>query len=217
VAGVVGGAFGGLLLSLAPTSNAPFAVVPVLAVLGGACGAFGGAGVAAGLSFGETVARSRRALVLGAGGGVGGALAGLTAQWLGRWGLAALVGVHVDVGGGLDGLVLGAAAGLGYAAVTGAVLGGLPTPRGRDRVLAAAAVGLACGVAALALTLTGRPLVGGTLHAIASAAQGSQMLLTPLARLIGEPDFGPVTSAVIGTGEGILFGAGLALGLTRRP
>ena len=76
---------------------------------------------------------------------------------------------------------------------------------------------LACGLAALALTLAGRPLVGGTIHAIAAAAQGSQMLLTPLARLIGEPDFGPVTSAIIGTAEGVLFGAGLALGLTRRP
>jgi DNA-binding winged helix-turn-helix (wHTH) protein len=217
VAGVIGGASGGLLLSLAPTSSAPLAVVPVLAVLGGACGAVGGAGVAAGLAVGETVARSRRALVLSAGGAAGGALVGLAAQWLGRSGLTALVGMHVDIGGGLDGLVLGAAAGLGYAAVTGAVLGGLPTPRGRERLRAAAAVGLACGLAALALTLAGRPLVGGTLHAIASAAQGSQMLLTPLARLIGEPDFGPVTSAIIGTGEGILFGAGLALGLTRRP
>jgi hypothetical protein len=123
----------------------------------------------------------------------------------------------VDIGGGLDGLALGAAAGLGYAAATGPTLGGLPTPHGRERLHAAGAVGLACGLAALALTLAGRPLVGGTLHAIAAAAQGSQMLLTPVARLIGEPDFGPVTSALIGTGEGVLFGTGLALGLTRRP
>jgi hypothetical protein len=41
--------------------------------------------------------------------------------------------------------------------------------------------------------------------------------LTPLGRLIGEPDFGPVTAALIATGEGGLFGFGLALGLTRRP
>ena len=34
---------------------------------------------------------------------------------------------------------------------------------------------------------------------------------------IGEPDFGPISRAVIGTGEGALFGLGLALGLTRRP
>ena len=216
-AGGVGGAIGGLLLSLAPSSGAPLAVVPVLAVLGGGCGAFGGAGVGAGLAIGETVARSRRALVLLVSAAIGGGVAGLAAQSLGRWGLAALVGLHVDIGGGPDGLALGAAAGLGYAAATGPTLGGLPTPHGRDRLNAASVVGLACGLAALALTLAGRPLVGGTIHAIATAAQGSQMLLTPVARLIGEPDFGPVTSALIGTSEGVLFGAGLALGLTRGP
>jgi hypothetical protein len=48
-------------------------------------------------------------------------------------------------------------------------------------------------------------------------SQGSQATLTALGRLIGEPDFGPLTAALIGTGEGALFGAGLALGLTRRP
>jgi hypothetical protein len=42
-------------------------------------------------------------------------------------------------------------------------------------------------------------------------------VLTPLGHLLGEPDFGPVTRAVIGTWEGALFGFGLALGLTRRP
>jgi hypothetical protein len=41
-------------------------------------------------------------------------------------------------------------------------------------------------------------------------------MLTPLGRLIGEPDFGPLSRAVIGTGEGVLFGLGLALGLTHR-
>jgi hypothetical protein len=46
---------------------------------------------------------------------------------------------------------------------------------------------------------------------------GSQTTLTPLGRLIGEPDFGRLTAAVIGTGEGALFGLGLTLGLTRRP
>ena len=61
-----------------------------------------------------------------------------------------------------------------------------------------------------------RGIVGGTVHAIAQASQGSQATLTPLGALIGEPEFGPITRAVIGTGEGALFGLGLALGLTRR-
>jgi hypothetical protein len=75
----------------------------------------------------------------------------------------------------------------------------------------------ACALAALTLSLTGHALVGGTLHALADAAAAGRGLLTPLARLIGEPAFGPVTAALIGTGEGAAFGAGLGLGLTRRP
>ena len=215
-AGVLGGVAGGLMLMAAPTSGASVAVVPVLAVIGGGCAAAGGAGVGTGLSVAESIARSRRALALVAGAAIGGGLVGFGAQWISRWGLAALVGLQVEVGGGVEGLAIGAAAGLGYAAVTGASLGGLATPRGRQRLQTAAAVSLACGVAALGLTLAGRLLVGGTVHAIAEASQGSQMLLTPLARLVGEPDFGPLSSAVLGTGEGALFGLGLTMGLTRR-
>jgi hypothetical protein len=55
------------------------------------------------------------------------------------------------------------------------------------------------------------------LHAIARAAHSSQVTLAPLGRLIGEPDFGPVTQAVIGFGEAAVFGVALTLGLTRRP
>jgi hypothetical protein len=69
----------------------------------------------------------------------------------------------------------------------------------------------------LMLAVSGRPLIGGTIHAIAHAAHGSQVEMTPFSRLIGEPDFGPLSRALIGTGEGALFGLGLALGLTRRP
>jgi hypothetical protein len=78
-------------------------------------------------------------------------------------------------------------------------------------------VAAACGLAALALTISGRPLVGGTIHAIATATTGSHAALTPLGRLIGEPGFGPISRAIIATGEAIVFGLGLGLGLTRRP
>ena len=96
------------------------------------------------------------------------------------------------------------------------VAGGLAAPRGSHRVMAAGITAAMCGVAAFALSLAGSPLVGGTIDAIAQASSGSQAALTPLGRLIGEPDFGPVTAAVIGTGEGALFGFGLILGLTHR-
>jgi hypothetical protein len=217
VAGALGGAAGGLMLMAAPTSAASIAVVPVLAVIGAACGAAGGAGVGAGLSVAEATFRSRRTIALVAGGAVGGGLVGLAAEWLSRWSLAALVGVHLNVGGGLEGVAIGAAAGLGYAASTPFAEGGLAAPRGGRRVATAAVVGLACAAATLALALAGRALVGGTVHLIAEASQGSQVVLTPLGRLVGEPDFGPVTAGILGLGEGLLFGAGLAFGLTRRP
>ena len=217
LAGVVGGGLGGLILAAAPGSAAPVDVAAVLALIGGCCGAAGGAGVGAGLSVAEAVARSQRTISIVCGAAIGGGLVGVAAQWLARWSLAALVGVHVDVGGGVEGFVIGGAAGLGYAMATSRAEGGLAAPRGRRRLSAAALVASACGLGALGVTLTGRPLVGGTIHAIAQASQGSQATLTPLGALIGEPEFGPVTRAVIGTGEGALFGLGLALGLTRRP
>jgi DNA-binding winged helix-turn-helix (wHTH) protein len=216
LAGLLGGTSGGLILMAAPGSLASFAVVPVLAVIGGCCGAAGGAGVGAGLSVAESIMRARRAVALIAGAALGGGLAGSAAEWLGRWSLAALVGVNIDIGGGLEGVAIGGAAGLGYAVATSRAEGGLAAPRGRRRLDAATATAAACGLAALCLALSGRPLVGGTIHVIAQASRGSQATLTPLGRFIGEPDFGPLTAALIATGEGALFGLGLALGLTRR-
>jgi DNA-binding winged helix-turn-helix (wHTH) protein len=216
LAGLLGGAAGGLILTAAPGSVASMAVVPVLAVIGGCCGAAGGAGVGAGLSVAESVARSRRAVALVCGAAMGGGLAGFAVQWIGRWSLAALVGVNVDTGGGLEGLAIGGAAGLGYSVATSHAGHGMAAPRGRRRLGAAGVTAAACGLAALALALAGRPLVGGTIHLIAQASVGSQATLTALGRLIGEPDFGLLTAALISTGEGALFGLGLALGLTSR-
>ncbi len=217
LAGIAAGVAGGLLLTAAPGSAAPIDVVPVLALIGGGCGAIGGAGVGAGLSVAEASARSSRSIALVCGAALGGAIVGSAVQWLTRWSLAALVGLTLETGGGVEGLVIGGAAGLGYAIATPRAQGGLAAPRGRQRLHAAALTAALCGLGALVLTSSGRPLVGGTLHAIAREARGSQMALTPLGRLIGEPDFGPVSQALIGTGEGAIFGLGLALGLMRRP
>jgi DNA-binding winged helix-turn-helix (wHTH) protein len=216
LAGAAAGAAGGLILAALSDSLAPIRLVPVLSAIGGVCGAIGGAGAGAGLSFAEAIARSRREAALVGGAALGGALVGTIVQWLARWSLAALVGLRLDVGGGLEGLVIGAAAGAGYAVATRGVQGGLAAPRGRRRLHAAALTALLCGLGGLGLTLTGRPLVGGTLHAIARSAEGSQVSLAPLGRLIGEPDFGPVTQGIVGFGEAAVFGLGLALGLTRR-
>jgi len=217
IAGALGGAAGGAILAASPAGTASPAVIPVLALVGAGCGAAGGAGVGAGLSVAEAAFRSRRTIALVGGGALGGGAVGIAAQWLSRWTLAALVGVHLEVGGGVEGLAIGAAAGLGYAAATALAEGGLAAPRGRRRAATAMVVGLACAAATLAIALAGRALVGGTVHLIAEASQGSQVVLTPVGRLLGEPEFGPVSAAVLGTGEGFLFGVGLALGLTRRP
>lgn len=216
-AGAIGGLTGGLLLALGPGGTAPVTVVPVLVGLGAVSGAAGGAGVGAGLAVAETVLRSRRTAALVAGGALGGGVVGLAAQWMVRWSLAALAGLDVAIGGGLDGLALGGAAALGYAAATAGSTWGVATPRGPRRWRTLGLTALACGLAALALAAAGRPLVGGTIHALSTAFAGAQVGLTPLARLLGEPGFGPVSAAFLGLAEGALFGAGLAFGLTRRP
>jgi DNA-binding winged helix-turn-helix (wHTH) protein len=217
LAGVVAGATGGLILAAAPGSAATVAIAPVLAVIGGVCGALGGAGVGAGLSFAEATARSQRAVALVSAAALGGGTVGAAVEWLARWGLASLVGIDLEVGGGVEGLVIGAAAGAGYAIATRHLEGEMAAPRGRKRARAAFVTAAICGLAGLALTFAGRPLVGGTIHAIADAAHGSRATLAPLGRLIGEPDFGPVSRAILAFGEGSVFGLGLAYGLTRRP
>ena len=217
LAGIAAGTAGGLILAVAPDSDAPIGIAPVLAVIGGGCGAIGGAGVGAGLSMAEATARSRREMALVLAAALSGGIVGSAVQWVGRWGLAALVGLRLDIGGGVEGLVIGGAAGVGYALATRRAEGGMAAPRGRRLFLAAGLTAALCGLGGLALTLSGRPLVGGTVHAIGRAADGSQVSLAPLGQLIGEPGFGPVSQGIIGFGEGALFGLGLALGLMRRP
>ena len=218
VAGIIAGFVGGLILAFAPGSFAPIAIAPVLAVIGGGCGALGGGGVGAGLALAEAIARSRRSrpLALILFGAMGGGLVGAAVQWLTRWALASLVGLHLNVGGGLEGVMIGGGAGLGFAIATRRTELGFAVPRGGKRWLAACVIALCCGLAGLAIMFSGRPLAGGTIHVIADAADGSRATLAPLGRLIGEPDFGPVSSAILAFGESAVFGIGLSYGLMRR-
>lgn len=204
LAGIAAGGLGGLILAASPGSAATIAIAPVLAVIGGGCGALGGAGVGAGLSLVHAGSRSQRVSAFVVTAALGGGLAGGAIQWLARWGLAALLGVDVEIGGGVQGLAIGGAAGAGYSIATG------------SRMRSAFITAVLCGLAGLALTLAGYPLVGGTIHAIADATEGSRATLAPLGRLIGEPDFGPVSRAILAFGEAATFGLGLAFGLRRR-
>jgi hypothetical protein len=92
----------------------------------------------------------------------------------------------------------------------------MATPRGAARVRAAAITGLTCALAAVAIAALGGHLAGTSLNFVARSFQGSQVGLAPLARMLGEPEMGPLSRAVIGAYEGAFFGFGLALGLTRR-
>jgi DNA-binding winged helix-turn-helix (wHTH) protein len=217
-AGAVAGALGGLALRLAPGSHAPASVAVTLALVGAIVGGLGAAGVGAGLAAAEAVARSLRGPALVLAGAAGGGAVGAVSNLVGRWALEGLFGRELSaVGGGLEGLGLGAAAGLGYALATPRHEGGMATPRGADRVRAAAATGLSCAAAAVVITVLGGHLAGTSLNFVARSFQGSQVGLAPVARMLGEPEMGPLSRAVIGAYEGALFGFGLALGLTRRP
>ena len=221
LAGAAAGIAGGLLLSVAPDNAAPLAIVPVLVLVGAGAGAVGGLGVGAGLAFAESSSRLRNAVGLTIGAAAGGAAIGMAVQWLMRWSLAAVVGLNLPIGGAVEGLVIGAAAGVGYAIArrhkgTPLRRSGRPGPAARSRIHRAAVVAAFCAAGALALAWAGRPLVGGTLHVIAREARGSQISLTPLGRLIGEPGFGPVSQALIAAWEGGIFGFGVGIALLRR-
>jgi len=217
-AGIAAGLFGGAVLVAAPASHTPASVVVVLALVGAAIGGMGAAGVGAGLAAAEAMVRSFRGLALVLLGALGGGAVGALAHLFGRWTLEGLFGHQLSaVGGGFEGVLIGGAAGLGYA--LGAPRpegGGMATPRGAARLWAAMVTGLACAVAAVAITLMGGRLGGVSLDFIARQFQGSQVGLAPLSRMFGEEELGPITRVVLATYEGLLFGVGVILGLTRR-
>jgi DNA-binding winged helix-turn-helix (wHTH) protein len=221
-AGAIGGAAagicGGVVLYLATMSQARLQSSLALAAIGALAGGVGAGGIGSGLVAAEVLARSRRGLALTLCGAAAGALVALSAHLLLQALLEGLVGVHLSYRGGpLDGLVLGAAAGAGYGLATRQPPGGgLAAPSGWARLKAALFVGCCCAVAAAALALADHLLVGGLVHEIARTSRDAQLVLAPLGHLIGEPDFGPMTRAILSAFEGGTFGFALTLGLTRR-
>jgi hypothetical protein len=219
LAGLAAGAIGGIAFLLVPESGAQPGIVPALGLIGAAAGAIGAAGIGAGLAAAEALFRSRRRLGLAICGAVGGAMVGALAHSLARALVAGVFGRDLaGVGGGLEGLALGAAAGVGYAASTALQPGGgMAAPQGAARIRTALGTGLVCAAAAVGITLAGGHLVAASLDIAASAFEGSQVGLAPLARLLGEGTLRPITGTLVSAFEGILFGAGLAFGLTHRP
>jgi DNA-binding winged helix-turn-helix (wHTH) protein len=217
-AGIVAGLIGGLLLTRLREQPLEPGLVASLALVGAVVGAIGAAGVGSGLAIAEALVRSQRTLALAALGAVGGSLTGATAHHMVRWLLGAVFGWDFPgLGGGIEGLVVGAAAGLAYGLATPRPTGGMATPHGARRLLAAAATGLACALAAAALSAFGGQLGGASLDTLAHSFPTSRVRLDALGRLVGEPGFGLRARMVLGAFEGLLFGGGLVLGLTRRP
>jgi len=216
--GLLAAALGGLILCLGPGSKASPSVPVVLGMIGLTVGGLGAAGVGAGLAAAEVLFRSRRGAALVFFGAAGGSSVGAGAHLLAFWTIQGLFGRDLSpVAGGFEGLVLGGAAGLGYGLTTPRAEGGMAAPRGRERALAVLVTGLCCAAAAVALATSGSYLGAMSLDFMAHAFPGSQVGLAPLSRLLGEDAPGLVTRVAISGGEGFLFGAGLVLGLTRRP
>ncbi len=113
---------------------------------------------------------------------------------------------------------MGAAVGAGYAVATRRLSqGGMAAPRGSARWRVALTTGIVTASAAMGLALVGRHLVGSSLDLMADTFAGSQVGLDPLARLLGEESLRPITRTLVSGFEGLMFGSGLAFGLTRRP
>jgi len=218
LAGVAAGLIGGLALRLIPGSVVPATIPVVFAFIGACIGFLGAGGVGAGLAFAEAVARSYRGTALAVFGALGGGAIGAVVHILASWILADLFGREITaIGGGIDGLAIGAAAGIGYALSTPRPEGGMATPRGARRWIAAALTGGACALAGVLLAAAGRTLGAGSLDLLARSFQGSHAGLAAIGALVGEDGLGPTSRLVLNAFEGFLFGLGLVLGITHRP
>jgi NhaP-type Na+/H+ and K+/H+ antiporter len=132
--------------------------------------------------------------------------------------LDALFGLDaVAIGDGFEGLCLGAAAGLGFGLATRRLVGGVAAPRGRRHLATVASTALACALGAALVSAAGGRLGAVSLDAIVAGFPATRLRLDLLGRLFGEDGLGLRTRVALSLGEGLLFGAGLAAGLTRRP
>ena len=218
VAGTLAGLLGGLVLRFGPGATADNGVLAILPMLGTAVGGFAAAGVGAGLAAAEAAFRAQRRLALAVAGMSSGLAVGAVAHLLGRLVLESVFGRDLSpLAGAVEGLVLGGAVGLGYGMATPTAEGGMATPHGLARVRVALLTGFACSIAAGMLGWSGRALGAMSLDFMAQTFPGSQVGLAPLARLLGEPEPGIVTRVAISVFEGLMFGTGLAAGLTKRP
>jgi DNA-binding winged helix-turn-helix (wHTH) protein len=219
LAGLVAGWLAALLMTLLPGRGLPpGSLLLGLGVVGALMGGLGAAGVGSGLAAAEALVWSWRTPALVALGAASGGLVGALARRLADALVEAIFAVPaLDLAGGVEGAVIGAAAGLGYGLATAGSQGGLAAPRGASRWRVSLATGLACALAAAVLCGTGLRLGAASLQSVVSGFPDSKVRFESFAPVLGEAEVGPRTRTALGAAEGLLFGVGLAAGLTRRP
>lgn len=216
-AGALAGLLGGIAMA-ALGGPSDGSLLGALALVGAVVAGAGAAGVGSGLAAAEVLVRSRRLPALALLGATGGGLVGAVGHRAASSLLDALFGLgYPAIGGGVEGLCLGAAAGLGFGLATRRLTGGIAAPRGRSRLLAVASTALACAAGGGLVSVAGGRLGAVSLAAIVAGFPATRVDLGQLGRLLGEGGLGPRTRLAVGLGEGLLFGAGLAAGLTHRP
>jgi DNA-binding winged helix-turn-helix (wHTH) protein len=199
MAGLVGGIFYGFTAAAQPAGVGVGAAstVVVIALVTLLIALLGGAAVAGGIA--ALASPDGRPLQQGiAGGALGGLAVGGVVRLIGLDAFNLLLGrAPGGITGPFEGVLLGAAVG------TGAWLAFRREPQSPKRAVAAAA-GIG-GLAGLIATLAGGRLMAGSLDLLAREFPGSRLRLDPLARLLGESEFGWRSAVVTGTLEGALF------------
>jgi DNA-binding winged helix-turn-helix (wHTH) protein len=208
--GGAAGVIGGLLYGFAaasPTMGAT-TLLMVLMALTAALGLAGGAGVGFGIAGAAFVPSPRWQWPV-FGGMVGGIVVGALAKLLGLDALNLLFGhAPPEMTGAPEGSLLGAAVGMGAWLARDAVRIGRGLTWGA----------LTGGAAGALIPFLGGHLLGGSLALLARQFPDSRVRLDPIGALFGESGFGPVSQAVTGALEGLVFGAGVvgALVFARR-
>ena len=220
LAGLVAGAAGGVALALVPESETGIEVAVTLALVGAAAGALGGAGIGAGLAAAESLARSARAAALT----LAGAVAGLVTGWLAHHLVRSLLGgvFGRDVAGACRGVRRPRRGRRRRRRLRAGHAPPVAGRHGRAPRRRAMARGADDGARRRrrrrwSSRWLGRHLVGSSLDVMADTFAGSQVGLDPLARLLGEDSLRPITRTLVSGFEALMFGSGLAFGLTRRP